>query len=395
MDTEPTQQTPAPDALSGTDNTDFGNSFGDLLDKAFAGHDSEGNPPPDSEAPDSSGTDAKDPGNTGEKGELGEPGVEEPTPTTTVEDEEAPKNMSPKAAEKWAVLKAKTKAAEERVAELEKKISESQVSGESSSKAEAELQSVQQKLAEYEAKFKEQENEIAVNRVEATDEYKQVVVAPMQQLVSQIESLSKKYEVPLDGLLRAIVAGPDDSSLEEAVGSFSARDQTRIFNFQEQYLEIQNRRESIRNNAQEAMRVVEERRQQKAQESAAAENKMWEKALEDGWEELKQSTPLFAEMEKIPDRKAQADEIKNFVRSGKIINMSPNEKARLLYQGAAAPVLESIAREFFNENKQLKEKLGALQAATPSPSSGSSSVLDSSEEGDIDFEKLIEKKLRS
>jgi hypothetical protein len=379
------QTTAAAEPVPAPDNNDFGSNFGDLLDKAFSS---------DPQPPEAPAAETPEPKTEPEKTEEPATKTEEPTSSAT-EDDEAPKNMSPKAAEKWAVLKAKTKAAEERAAELERRIAESETKGQTNVKAEQELAALNKKLSDYETKFKEQENEIAVSRVEATEEYKQVVVAPMQQLVSQIEGMAKKYDVSLDTLLRAVVAGPDDNSLEEAVGSFSQRDQTRIFNVQEQYHDIQKRRESIRGNAQEAMRIVEERRTQQQQQQLAEENKVWERALDEGWEELKASTPLFAEMEKIPERKAQADEIRNYIRSGQVINMAPKEKARLLYQGAAAPMLEAIAREFFNENKQLKEKLDAMKAASPSPSAGSAASEDNATYDDYDFETIIEKKLRA
>lgn len=378
--------TPAPD-----NSADFGSNFGDLLDKAFAGTDISGEPEKSSPEPA-----AETPATPEQK--TAEPEKPADKPEATKEeavDEEAPKNMSPKAAEKWAALKAKTKAAEDRIAELEKKISESDAKGETNSKAEKELTELQQKLQTYEAKFKEQENELAVTRIEATEEYKQVVVAPMQQLVSQIEGIAKKYEVPLDNILRAIVAGPDSNALEEVASSFSNRDQTRIFNLQDQYADIQKRRESIRTNAEEALKIVEQRRQAQQQQALEEQTKVWNSALDQGWEQLKTATPLFAKMEDHPDFKKTAENIQNFVRGGEIDKLSVSQKAMLLYQGAAAPVLEAIARDFYEKNQELEQKLKSLQAASPAPSEGSSSIPDSDDEEDLDFGALIERKLRS
>lgn len=386
--------TAAADPGPAPDTQDFGSSFGDLLDKAFSGFDANGNPtetaaePP--KEPDAPATEpAKEPATP-----ATEPAKEPAAPAA--EEDDAPKNMSPKAAEKWAALKAKTKAAEERAAELERKISEAESKGQSSNQAEQELQTLREKITQYESRIKEQEGELAVSRVEATEEYKRSVVEPTRQLVSQLEAFSKTYEVSMDDLLRAVVSNdPNDKALETIGQSFGLRDQTRLFAIADQYQRIQQQRESIRQNATEALKIVEENRRKQQEAAAAEENKMWAQALNDGWEELKQSTPLFAELEKDEQKRVKAEEIRQFVQSGQIINMAPKEKARLLYQGAAAPLLESIAREFYMENKQLKEKLDSLQAASPSLSAGSPVPPNEDGVDDLDFEKLIEQRLRA
>jgi small-conductance mechanosensitive channel len=382
------QTTAGADASPAPDTQDFGASFGDLLDKAFSGHDAEGNAPevPAEPTPPATSEDTPPP----------DPEPPKADPATPPEEDDAPKSMSPKAAEKWAALKAKTRAAEERAAELERRISEAESKGQNSSQSEQELASLREKITQYENRIKEQEQELAVSRVEATEEYRRTVVEPTRQLVAQLEALSKTYEVPVDELLRAVVSSePGDKALESIAQSFGLRDQTRLFAIADHYQRIQEQRESIRQNAGEALKVVEENRKKQQEVALAEENKMWAQALDEGWEELKQSTPLFAELEKDPQKKVKADEIRQFVQSGQIINMAPKEKARLLYQGAAAPLLEAIAREFYTENKQLKERIESLQAVSPSLSSGSTETSTDSGMEDLDFEKLIEQKLRA
>ena len=221
-----TPTTPQTDAsTSASASGDFDPSWFTALDNAFASEESGStDPKPDDTKP------------AEEKSEDSEKKSEDPTDDSN--DDETAKSMTPSAGAKFKEIKAEAKAARARVAELEAKLAEVEIAPKPD---QVEAEKLQSAIAEKEAKLVEYEKELAISRFEATEEYKESVVAPMAAILGVVEDLAKEYEISeksLLGILEETNRKAQEKLILELASNFSERDRITLYNLGDDYAAV-------------------------------------------------------------------------------------------------------------------------------------------------------------
>jgi hypothetical protein len=304
-------------------------------------------------------------------------------------DDETVKNMTASAGAKFKEIKAEAKAARTRVAELEAKLAEV----ESATKPDlAEAEKLQAAIAEKEAKLAEYEKEIAISRFEATEEYKESVVAPMAAIIGVIEDLAKEYEISEKSLL-GILEEPNRKTQEklimELASNFSERDRITLYNLGDDYAAVMDQRDKLRSRASEALAVREKAKQAEEVRKAEEARKSWETSAKTVWDSFKTKIPL---PESEADRGKFESEVVSQVAKLDFDKLSNDHKAFAAYAGAVIPEVVKANKALTSELAELKEALKKYQSATPGAGTGTETKpqeMDSS----ISFLDALEKRL--
>jgi hypothetical protein len=219
----------------------------------------------------------------GEKGDEGEPGEPEPKAEKEVEvptaddiaklrgrkasKKEAPAepaeekdlgNASDNAKNAFAAMRKDLKAERERAATLEAKLAEVEKSRAGTDPEE--VTRLRQLNEEY-------ERELQVARVEATKEFKDAVVLPMQQVREAVDTLATKYEIAQRDLFEAF-SETDPSSRADKLSDIAAgmndRDKFSLYELEQKFNRVQSTREKVVNNAKLALEKIEQHREEQS-----------------------------------------------------------------------------------------------------------------------------------
>jgi hypothetical protein len=354
--TEAATNTPQNDAsTSASTSGDFEPSWFTALDNAFAADES-------GTTEEAKKEDAKP---AEEKSEDSEKKPEDSSDESG--DDEAVKNMTASAGAKFKEIKAEAKAARARVAELEAKLSEV----ENAPKPDlVEAEKLQAAIAEKEAKLAEYEKEIAISRFEATDEYKESVVAPMAAIIGVVEDLAKEYEVSEKSLLN-ILEEPNRKTQEkmilELASNFSERDRITLYNLGDDYAAVIEQRDKLRSRASEALAVREKAKQAEEARKVEESRKAWQTSAKSVWDSFKTKVPL---PESEADRGKFESEVVAQVAKLDFDRLSNDHKAFAAYAGAVIPEVVKANKALASEVSELKAALQKYQSATPGAGTG-------------------------
>lgn len=330
----PAAPKPTQTSSSATQNTDSsdGSDWLGSLDKAIAGLDSE-------TKPEEKGRDETKPdANVG--GEKPEDSEDlEPLPTSTKA-----------AGAKFKELKTELKTWKQKATELEQKLA-----------AMPQEVKVPEDYEELKSRVTEYEKEISVSRVEASPQYKQAVVEPLNGVLSAAYAMAQRYEVPesaMEAMLQEQDRSKQDALLQDVVSGFSERDRLNLYSLVDDIGVILMRRNEILQNAAQARQHLEQQEQQRT----SSEHKQ---ALDSVWKVMSEKIPLFSD-------KAIADEVRNKATGANLLNAKPDVRAYAAYSGAVLPHLLKQNQSLTSKVAELEKALVAIRSTVPKPGQGKS-----------------------
>lgn len=297
--------------------------------------------------------------------------------------EETPKGLTEKAAIKWGELRNENRAYKKEVEALKSELEKAKAAPVDS----AEIEKLRQINAEY-------EQELAVARVEATQEYKSNVVEPMVNVVGYLNNLASKYELNSKEMLAAF-AETDPSKQSDMIADIAAsmneRDRLRFYASADDYAEIIRRRDVYQSNSRERMAQLEQQRQaelakqQAETEKSVAEAKQaYEKATSKVFEDLKKSVPVLSDEEVAADVQRLA--------KGDYTNADPELKAYLAHSGALLPHILKALKEAKAELDAANKKIVSYRNGSPKAGGGSSETAKNVPD-DIGFLEALDQQL--
>ncbi|NDE17514.1 hypothetical protein EBZ80_21570 [bacterium] len=300
--------------------------------------------------------------------------------------EEIPKGLTEKAAVKWGELRAEAAKAKELAKTVESLKAELE-SVKASPQSSAEVEELRQLNQQY-------EQELAVARVEATQEYKQNVVQPMVNVVGFLESLATKYELSSRDMLGAFSetdASKQSDLIADLAASMSERDRLRFYSAADDYSEIIARRDYYQNSSQERMAAIEAQRQAEmarvkaeSEQTSAAAKAEYEAASEKVFNDLKESVSLLAD-------ETIAEQVQKLAK-GDYSGADAELKAYMAHSGALLPHVLKALKEAQSELEEANKKIAGYRNSSPKAGSGSSesgrSVPD-----DVGFLEALEQQL--
>jgi hypothetical protein len=273
-------------------------------------------------------------------------------------DEQIPTNMTKKAQEAWAGMRKEFKEEQKRRQELEAKVAEY----EKSSASAEEVEKLKAQNSEY-------EKELQVARVEATQEFKEAVLAPMSKVQASISALAAKYEISEKELFESLVE-PEGDRITDLAAGMNDRDRFRLYETADQFVKVQTIREKVVNNAKLALEKIQSHRETQAKEVYENYTKEYKNSLENTWKDLAEKIPLFQRIEGNEDWNAQIDEVENFARSVDMNDPNPEFRSAMALRAAVSPLLLNQVNVLFDKLKTAQAALAKYQGAKPKAGGG-------------------------
>ena len=301
--------------------------------------------------------------------------------------EELPKEAA--SLKKWAVnMKKDWKAEKSRREELESKIAEL----ESGRNAEA-----PEEVQRLRAQNEEYERELQVARVEATQEFKNVVTIPMQQIRGAIDSFASKYEIPQKEIYEAL--SDEDSSaradkLSDLAAGMNDRDKYALYELEKTYLGVEATREKVVSHAKLALQKIQEHREEEAKLQLTESQKRYGAAFNQVWEITQQNLPMLRPIEGDHEWNAQLQDIVTTAANPNFEGLDDTERAKVAIRSAAAPLLVNQFLQLYGKYQELEKAMSKYQAVTPRAGGGTSPSAAPKEEFD-GFLEAINAKLNS
>lgn len=403
---EPTtnETTPAPEAdlqgKGGTLEFDAAASLADAFSKL-----QNGDPAPQPEG---------HPDPVGEKGDEGEPGKPEPAkekadgpkpptsedlamlrgkkakkePAPEPAEEKGLENASDSAKNAFASMRKDLKAERERATALEAKLAELE-----KSRAETDPEEVT-RLRQLNEEY---ERELQVARVEATREFKEAVVLPMQKIRETVNAFATKYEISEADILNAFSeadASARADKLSDLAAGMNDRDKFSLYDLETRFAKVQGTREKVVNNAKLALEKIEQHRQEQAKVEQEEHGKRYANTIVKAWEEAQGAVPLLNPIEGDDEWNGQLNQAQEFVRALDFGQLNDDGKARLAIRSAIAPIIYGQFVLAMNELKEAKSTLEKYQKATPKAGGGNAAAQQVNKEEFDDFMSALKANLR-
>lgn len=325
-----------------------------------------------------------------EKAEPAKQDAKKEDKSDAAEDAET-KNMTPTAGAKFKEIKAEAKAAKSRVAELEARLAEVEKGGAKPDPVEAER--VQQLIAEKEAKLAEYEQELEATRalysVERTKEYRDAVIQPMAAILSVVERLAKKYDIPEKALISVLEESDPDvqgDRISEVGSNFTERDRVSLYALGDDYAAVLASRDEIRSRSVEALKAREKMAQEENARAASEAEKRWKSASSSVWQKMRDKIPL-------PDdeRSSIEAEVTKQIGNLQFNDLSDEIKAFAAYSGALVPHVVKANKALQSKVSELEQALQKYQQATPGAGAGAATPVGEVDES-LPFLDAIERR---
>ena len=312
---------------------------------------------------------------------------EEPKSEPKIEEsEEMPREAD--SLKKWAVnMKKDWKAEKAKREELEAKLAEFEKSKPAIDPSEIE---------NLKAVVEEQERELALARVEATREFKEAVVQPMQQIRDLAGQLAKKYELNENEVMAAL-SEKDPSSRSDKISDLTAgmndADKWTLYEAQRRYVKVENVREKVAANAKLALEKVEQHRQEQLKVASEQSAKEYGQMLSKVWSDAQQAIPLLKPVEGDDDWNKQLEQAQQFAQID-ISGLNSDARARVAIRSAVAPLIYGQFVALFNQYQEMEKALEKYQSATPKAGGGNSAPATEQKAEFDDFLEAIKANLK-
>ena len=280
---------------------------------------------------------------------------------TDVLSEDLGDDWTPKAASRFKQLKTELKQTSTELHQLrqqkeeyEQKIQE--LSGIAESK---DVEVLQQKLEEY-------ERTQMFSNLEETAAFQTAVSDPLQKIVNDAAEIAEKYEVDADALIDVMSFSDNDEQdrkLNDLLIDASDRDKAKIYHLINQIDPLLEMRQSMFDNAEEALKEAELLEERKAQAAAADNLRVRKEVAQNVAERVQQKLPFLSgiddlDMGAIQQKAAETDPAV----------MHP---VQFTFNSISAQLLPKVVREFVSmraENAELTDRLAAYEGAEPTMS---------------------------
>lgn len=403
---ENTQTTPAPEeGKGGMMSFDAAASIADAFAKLQDGD----------AAPDAPNEPTGPTNHSGEQGDEGEPGTPEEekaeikVPTSDdlaklrgkksapKKTEEAPaepaeekglENASENAKNAFAAMRKDLKAEREKAAALEARLADLE-----KAKAETDPEEVQ-RLRQLNEEY---ERELQVARVEATKEFKDAVVAPMQAIRESISQIASKYEIVEADIVNAF-AESDSSARADKLSDIAAgmndRDKFALYDLETRFAKVQSTRQKVVNNAKLALEKIEQHREEQSKLQKEEYGKRYNGVVDKVIEEGRQAVPLLRPIDGDDEWNGQLAGAEKFVRELDFDGLNEDSRARVAYRSAVAPIIYGQFVSLYNRYQELEKSLEKYQKATPKAGGGGSAPAAPAKEEFDDFMSALKANLR-
>ena len=219
------------------------------------------------------------------------------------------------------------------------------------------------------------ERELQVARVEATKEYKDAVVVPMDRVKKNLETFAKKYEFREADALVAFAEADGEKQTELLVDMASVmndRDRFRFYEMAEEWQKVQGIREKVVNNAKLAMEKIQVHHQEQQKAFVEQRQKQYRGSLEKIWSEVSEKAPIFRRSEGDEAWNAKIGEIEQFATGldWNVVAESDQARAELALRAAASPFLYGMVQNLFANTQELSKTLSKYQSAKPGAGGG-------------------------
>ena len=303
-------------------------------------------------------------------------------------DEKELGNASDSAKNAFAAMRKDLKAEREKAAALEARLAELE-----KARAETDPEEVQRLRAINE----EYERELQVSRVEATKEFKDAVVVPMQAIRESVGNIASKYEIAESEILSAFSeadANTRADKLSDLAAGMNDRDKFALYELETKFARVQSTREKVVNNAKLALERIEQHRAEQEKAQREEYGKRYSMVVDKVIEEAREAVPLLRPIEGDDEWNAQLAEAEKFTREVDLNALNEDTRARVAMRSAIAPIIYGQFVSLYNRYQELEKSLEKYQKATPKAGGGGSAPAAPPKEEFDDFMSALKANLR-
>jgi hypothetical protein len=297
-------------------------------------------------------------------------------------------NASESAKNAFAAMRKDLKAEREKAAALEARLAELE-----KSKSETDPEEVQRLRSQNE----EYERELQVARVEATKEFKDAVVAPMQAIRESISQIASKYEIVEADIVNAFAesdASARADKLSDIAAGMNDRDKFALYDLETRFAKVQSTRQKVVNNAKLALEKIEQHREEQSKLQKEEYGKRYNGVVDKVIEEGRQAVPLLRPIDGDDEWNGQLAGAEKFVRELDFEGLNEDSRARVAYRSAVAPIIYGQFVSLYNRYQELEKSLEKYQKATPKAGGGGSAPAAPAKEEFDDFMSALKANLR-
>jgi len=261
---------------------------------------------------------------------------------------------------RWGELKTELKQEREAMRELKKELEDLK---NKSLYDPTEVETLKKQLSEY-------DKELAVHKIEATQEYRTVIETPLKSIGDAAAAIARRYEIENDTLFDAL-AEQDEAKqhrlLTDVVDGMNDRDRLKIYQMADDTLALLKKRDEMKERSQEALQELEIRQKQTQEQSQAEQKRKFTGHIDRMFEAFDDKIPFVA-LESNETKSAVLEQLKKDALKTNIASAGLDVQA---YSAAAGVVLPRLIKQFraiATENKALKDRMSGLNNASPARS---------------------------
>jgi hypothetical protein len=221
----------------------------------------------------------------------------------------------------------------------------------------------------------EYERELQVARVEATREYKDAVVEPMNLIRKNVEVYVSKYDLNESEILSAFGESNLDTQAEklsDLASGMNDRDRNIFYKMADRWLEIQGVREKVTTNAKLALEKLEAHRKEEGQKQSEERSKKYAAAIDSAWRDLSEKVPIFSRRDGDDEWNSGLDQAYQYSKSLDFDQMQEAQKSDVAIRASAATFLYGNLIALYEKYQEAVGALSKYQSAKPGAGGGSS-----------------------
>jgi hypothetical protein len=256
----------------------------------------------------------------------------------------------------------------------------------------AEVAALKEKVTRY-------ENELAISRVEATDDFQNNIAKPLNKAVADLQSLITKYKVS-EVDFNAALSNPDviarTDKLADLSENFNRLDLVRFDQLIGRIDQLNEQKQTTISMAADKWKTIQQKQDSEAQAAASAFEANWKGALATAAAKLDKDGFFIPTAD--ATRNAAIDKIKKDVQNLDVAKLSNEDLADQLYKAGAFPLL---MEELSSALASIGEKDAAIQklrGATPAPAgNGQTTPVPTAQTGvaaDASFKDVLKTRLQ-
>ena len=237
------------------------------------------------------------------------------------------------------------------------------------------------------SQLQEYEVQKSFSDLENTPQYKEAVSEPLNRLMDKASVIAEKYDVNYDSLVDAIAMDDtekQDAALADLLPEASDRDKSSIYRIIEDIDPIMERRNSLYENADAALKEAQYLDEQKQQAEIAERAEVRQSITRNVVKRVGEKLPFLAGVEGLDMGAIQE----------KAADLDPSvvHPVDFAYNSVAAQLLPTIVREYLSSRAEadvLMSKLAEYEGAEPTMSGTPASDSANPVSGDLSFEEAI------